>query len=84
MFGSEPVEIKLTGDWPSAHWTDFETGRVKFDGDIKFIWEPARFGWAFVLGRAYHVTQDNKYAEAFWKYLNPSRKATRLISVRTG
>ena len=24
--------------------------------------------FAFTLGRAYHLTQDNQYAEAFWKY----------------
>ncbi|MDD2922973.1 MAG: heparinase II/III family protein [Anaerolineales bacterium] len=68
MFGGELAEIKLTGDWLPAHWTDFETGKIKLDGDIKLIWEPARFGWAFVLGRAYHIAQDHKYAETFWKY----------------
>jgi hypothetical protein len=71
MFGGEPVDLKLTGDWPLAHWTDYEIGKVNLQPstlDIKLIWEPARFGWAFILGRAYHLTQDNKYAEAFWKY----------------
>jgi len=68
MFGDEPVEIKLSGDWQSAHWTEFETGRIKLEGDIKFIWEPARFGWAFILGRTYHVTGNETYAETFWKY----------------
>ena len=37
-------------------------------GDIKFLWEPARFGWAFKLGRAYRLTGRAKYAGAFWKY----------------
>lgn len=68
MFGGELVDIKLSGDWESAHWVNFEDGKIKLAGDIKFIWEPARFGWAFILGRAYHLTQDNKYAETFWKY----------------
>ena len=36
--------------------------------DLKLIWEPARFGWAFTLGRAYHVTGDDKYAKIFWRY----------------
>ena len=69
MFGAPPVEIKLTGDWQRAHWTDFETGIINLqplNSDIKYIWEPARFGWAFTLGRAYHLTQDERYAEAFW------------------
>ncbi len=70
MFGAPLVEIKLTGDWQSAHWTDFETGKIDLkplNSDIKYIWEPARFGWAFALGRAYHLTQDERYADAFWK-----------------
>ena len=68
QFGGEPVELRLKGDWPPAHWTEYETGRIKLNDDPKFIFEPARFGWAFTLGRAYHVTQEDKYAEAFWKY----------------
>ena len=68
MFGGEPVEIKLTGDWPLAHWTLFERSKIKLEGDVKFIWEPARFGWAYILGRAYHLTQNETYAETFWNY----------------
>ena len=47
------------------HWTEVKT----FDpdvGDIKFIWEPSRFGWVYALVRAFAVTGDNKYAEKFW------------------
>ncbi len=68
MFGGEPTDIKLSGDWSPAHWTEFETGKIKLAGDIKFVWEPARFGWAFMLGRAYCAAGDARYAEAFWKY----------------
>ncbi len=32
------------------------------------MWEPARFGWAFTLGRAYHLSGDEKYAAAFWQF----------------
>ena len=69
-----PVPLQLTFNEPLHHWTEYETGKAPFPfslfpiPDIKFIWEPARFGWAFTLGRAYHITQDEKYAEAFWKY----------------
>jgi hypothetical protein len=38
-------------------------------GDVKFVWEPARFGWAFTLGRAYHLLEDEAYPETFWRYL---------------
>jgi Heparinase II/III-like protein/Heparinase II/III N-terminus len=74
MFGGEAVPIQLTFSEPLHHWTDYETGKVFIPNsqfpihDIKFIWEPARFGWAYTLGRAYHMTQDEKYAEAFLKY----------------
>jgi hypothetical protein len=74
QFGGQPVEIDLTPPGPLAHWTEYETGKTAIPNsrfpipDIKFTWEPARFGWAFVLGRAYHVTNDEKYAAAFWRY----------------
>ena len=74
MFGGEPVPLQLTFNEPLQHWTDYETGKAPIPysqfsiSDIKFIWEPARFGWAFTLGRAYYVTQDEKYTEAFWKH----------------
>jgi hypothetical protein len=34
--------------------------------DIKYIWEPSRFGMVYPLVRAYASTRDEKYAEAFW------------------
>ena len=74
LFGGEPVDLRLTVDDPLAHWTAYETGRVRIPNnelqipDIKFLWEPARFGWAFTLGRAYHLSGGEKYAEAFWRY----------------
>ena len=73
-FGDELAEIQLTLPQPLQHWTAYETNHKLLSAfhvphdDIKFLWEPARFGWAFVLGRAYHLSQDAKYAEAFWKY----------------
>jgi len=68
MFGGELEPLYLTGDWPLVHWTLFDNGTFKVAGDIKYIWEPARFGWAFTLGRAYYLTQEGTYAEAFWKH----------------
>ena len=90
MFGGEPVEIKLTLPQPLQHWTAYETNHSLLSSfvfphnDIKFLWEPARFGWAFTLGRAYHLTQDDRYAEAFWKYFETftaSNPAYRRIDV---
>ncbi len=75
LFGGEPVPLQLTFNEPLHHWTDYETGKQPIPqftnlpiSDIKFLWEPARFGWAFTLGRAYYITQKEKYADAFWKH----------------
>jgi hypothetical protein len=32
------------------------------------IWEPARFGWAYTLGRAYLLSGDASFAGAFWQH----------------
>lgn len=46
-------------------------------GDIKDVWEPARFGWVYDLARAYHLTSDDHYARSFhsffstWRIANP-------------
>ncbi len=34
-------------------------------GDIKDLWEPARFPWVYDLVRAYLITGDDRYARAF-------------------
>ena len=74
LFGSEPVPLQLTLPDKLANWTAYETGKAALpidhypQLDIKFIWEPARFGWAFALGRAYLASDENKYPEAFWNY----------------
>lgn len=39
-------------------------------GDIKDVWEPARFGWTFDLVRAYLLTGDDRYVLAFRKYFD--------------
>ena len=48
----------------SKHWTKYSDDLVT---DIKFIWEPNRFSFVYTLVRAYAVTHDEKYAEAFWQ-----------------
>ena len=76
IFGSELSDIKLDFNHPLSHWTDYELGIVGVQHaaplqslqDIKLIWESARFGWAFTLGRAYRISGDEKYAKAFWEH----------------
>jgi hypothetical protein len=68
LFGGPPVPLRLAAPGPLRHWTEYEIDTQAGEADdIKFIWEPARFGWAFTLGRAYHLTGDERYAEFFWR-----------------
>ena len=66
-FGAEETTpIDLIPPSPLTHWTR-TNDNPRSDEDIKFIWEPARFGWVFPLGRAYLLQRDDKYAAAFWQ-----------------
>jgi asparagine synthase (glutamine-hydrolysing) len=59
---------------PGRHWLDTEDFEPQ-RGDVKFIWEPSRFGWVFTLARAYAANRDEKYAEAFWQLLESWMRA---------
>ena len=37
-------------------------------GDIKDLWEPARFGWVYDLVRGWLVSEDDRYVQAFYRY----------------
>ncbi len=73
VFSGKPVELELNFHQPLDHWTVYENhseilGKLIAPiQDIKFIWEPARFGWAYKLGYAFHLTQDARFAESFWR-----------------
>jgi hypothetical protein len=96
LFGSVPVDLNLAPHGKLEHWTAYETGRADFRPlapDIKLLWEPARFGWVFCLGRAFHLTRAEKYAEAFWHsfeiftaanppYLGPNWASGQEVALR--
>ena len=58
----DPVSgIKLDS---RKHWSEISDENSV---DIKFIWEASRFSMVYTLVRAYAFTQDEKFAEAFWR-----------------
>lgn len=95
-FGSQLQPIHLRpAVFPPAHWS--VPASEGLDNDIKWLWEPARFGWAIILARAYARYGDERWAQVFWERLeefiafNPANAgpnwasaqevAIRLISV---
>lgn len=64
LFGGKESSLDLNAGASSKHWAVLET--KPFDGDIKVVWEPGRFGWALTLARAYAFTKDPVYAYDFW------------------
>lgn len=71
LFGGQPQALNLVPAGELQNWTAYELGKAQVQaphGDIKFVWEPCRFGWAITLARAYHLTQDERYPSAFWTY----------------
>jgi len=68
LFGGEAVGLELRPPGPLLHWTRCHESQIEGQRDIKLIWEPARFGWAITLARAYFLSQDERYANAFWKF----------------
>ncbi len=76
LFGGNAVPLQLEPSAPLAHALTY--GNEVNCEDIKFTWEPARFGWAVVLARAYHVTGDDRYPRAFWSYLHKFQTANPI------
>jgi len=67
LFGSILSGLDLYSGTPLAHWSNHPAlSSVREKEDIKFIWEPARFGWGIHLGQAFFITRDEKYAQYFW------------------
>lgn len=48
------------------HWSQISDDSTT---DIKFVWEPNRFAFVYTLVRAYGITQDEKYPQAFWQLI---------------
>jgi len=53
------------------HWSEIPDFGY---GDIKVIWEPSRFSFAYTLVRAYWRTGDEAYAQLFWSLVEDWRQ----------
>jgi len=73
LFGGDLVPVRLAPSAPLRHWTAYES--LPGASDIKLIWEPARFGFVFPLGRAFQRSNDERYAAAFWRYFEEFESA---------
>jgi len=49
------------------HWT--RLNELTEGEDIKLVWEASRFPHVYYLARAYLLTDDEKYPEAFWEQI---------------
>ena len=75
-FGVALAPIQVTPPGELHHWVDYEKGSQPWGAvDPKFIWEPARFGWAFTLGRAYFLSGEERFSETFWQRFKEFTKA---------
>ena len=75
-FGGPPTRLELKPPGELHHWTDYENHLTPWGvQDVKFIWEPARFGWVFPLARAYLLTNNDDYVEVFWQLAESFRAA---------
>lgn len=79
FYGGRWVTVGWPPDWRrnaetgythdrDVHWSAVSDHDLAA-GDIKDVWEPSRFGWAYTLIRAFTVTGEDHYAEAFWQGL---------------
>jgi hypothetical protein len=76
FYGGQPRQVGWPPAWhrfpdgsdgPSPlHWT-----RMSDDlpADVKDLWEPSRFGFTFLLARAYLLTGDDQWPQAWWQAL---------------
>lgn len=50
---------------PDCPWTDMRFADEEY-GDLKFILEPSRFLFVYPLARAYAISGDERFPEAYW------------------
>jgi hypothetical protein len=74
LFGNPPIPLELDPGPDLGHWLVHDSNQHHAE-DVKFTWEPARFGWATVLARAYYLSGDERYPANFWDYFETFQAA---------
>jgi hypothetical protein len=94
LFGGAAVPLVLDPPYPLLNWTNYEHRGIQIEGkDIKYIWEPGRFGWACTLAMAYYLSNDERYEDTFWQntehfltsnpaYLGPHWSSAQEVAIR--
>jgi len=54
---------------PLVHWSRLNPVDPATVGDCKVVWELNRHQWLLLLGQAYRLTRDERYAEVFARFL---------------
>lgn len=62
----DPISEKSS---PKVHWSKIDLENAAVTGDTKTIWELNRHQYFTILGRAFWLTRDAKYAETFVAHL---------------
>ncbi len=79
------LDYKTGKGWPKKFWDDINP-RSSEIGDIKYVWELNRHQHFFLLGKAYFITGEEKYAEEIcsqlesWMDQNPPYYGVNWIS----
>jgi hypothetical protein len=79
-------DYKNNFEWETAYYKDIEIINLEKNNDVKYPWELSRFQHLFTLGKAYWITEDYKYHEAFktqiesWLEQNPYMKSVNWTS----
>lgn len=66
-FGGDPAPLVLDPPCPLKPWDVYRDNLA--GEDIKMVWEPARLGWVFTLGRAYILSREERYAQTCLSHL---------------
>ena len=79
LFFGDPVDWHLDPisgrRAPAKHWSRLDPVDADRVGDTKLVWELNRHQWMVRLGQAYRLTEDERYAAAFARYIRAWMRA---------